>query len=95
MKQDSILQKLDHIEQHLTENEKPLTLQQAAEYLGISKSSLYKKTFKREIQFFKPGGKLIYFRKSDLDKWIYRNRKSSDGEIEQKATDYVHLGTAL
>lgn len=94
MKQDSILQKLTNIEANL-QQEKPLSFKEACQYLDVSKSFLYKCTCKGLIAHFKPNGKKIYFKKSDLDKWIYRNRKSSDAELDQKATDYVQTGTAL
>ena len=84
------IQKLNaNIEQLLQQEEKPLTLPAAAEYLGVSKSHLYKLTFSGKITFFKPAGKKIYFKKSDLNSYLFRNRKSSDFELEQKAVDYV------
>lgn len=47
-----------------------VTLPQAAEFLKISKSKIYKMTMSREIKFFKPSGKKILFKKSDLVKFI-------------------------
>ena len=49
-----------------------LSLDEASEYLTISKSDLYKKTSQKIIQFYKPG-KHIYFKKSDLDNFILAN----------------------
>lgn len=48
---------------------KALTLDEAARYLNISKSSLYKLTHKKQIPFNQPGGKVIFFRRTDLDNW--------------------------
>jgi len=42
----------------------------AAEFLKISKSRIYKLTMARAINFYKPSGKKILFRKSDLIKFI-------------------------
>jgi excisionase family DNA binding protein len=72
-----------------TQAERPLNLEEACKYLSISKSYLYKLTCKNQIIFFKPNGKLIYFAKSDLDKWIFRNRQHSDSELEAQASSYV------
>lgn len=47
-----------------------LTLEEASAYLGISKSYLYKRTSKREIPFYRPGKKRIFFLKKELDDWI-------------------------
>ena len=52
-------------------HQKPyLSIEEAASYLDISKSCLYKKTSNREIPFFNPGGKKIYFKREDLNQWI-------------------------
>lgn len=58
-----------------------LTLDEAVAYLKISKSYLYKLTHRKEIPFYKPSGKLIYFKKSELDDWVLRNRESNSNEI--------------
>ena len=47
-----------------------LTLEEAALYLGISKSTLYKLSHTKSIPFYKPGNKLIYFKRADLDNWV-------------------------
>lgn len=59
-----------------------LTLEEACAYLKVSKSFIYKATSGRLIPFHKPtGGKLIRFRKEDLDQWLSQNRHSSLNEI--------------
>ena len=90
------IQKLnENIEQLLQQDEKPLTLPEAAKYLGVSKSHLYKLTFTNRITFYKPAGKLLYFKKSDLNKYLFRNRKASELELEQKAVDFVTQGVSI
>lgn len=46
-----------------------LNMDEAADYLSVSKSDLYKKTSLNHIKHYKPG-KHIYFYKPDLDKYI-------------------------
>ncbi len=46
-----------------------LTAEQAADYLQISLATLYEKTSNRKIPHNKVG-KLLRFRKSELDRWI-------------------------
>lgn len=46
-----------------------LTTREAAAYLGLSTSKLYKMTMEKEITHFRPHGKLL-FRRDDLDEWI-------------------------
>jgi len=63
-----------------------LNLSQAAEYLGLSKSFLYKKTSKRDgLPFYKIGNKLIYFKRTELDAWLLSNRQSTQNEIALNA----------
>ncbi len=90
MKQDSIQKLNTNIEQLLQQDEKPLSFTEASEYLNVSKSHLYKCTAKNLIAHFKPAGKKIYFKRSDLNAYLFRNRKASDSEIEQLAVDKVY-----
>ncbi|MCF8239757.1 MAG: helix-turn-helix domain-containing protein [Melioribacteraceae bacterium] len=73
---DEVLKKLHKIE-HLLEERKniPLNLVQAAEYLSISQSHLYRLTSKRKIPCHKPNGKYLYFFKDELDEWIVNNNR--------------------
>ena len=48
---------------------KYLSFVEAANYLGISKSSLYKKTASHVIPFIKPGKKLL-FNREVIDQWL-------------------------
>lgn len=87
-----ILQKLESIEKILVEKEKPfLTLPEAAEYLGISKNTLYGYTSKQIIPFHKVRGRKIYFKISELDNFVLNsnNRHSSQEEIQEKAATRV------
>lgn len=60
-----------------------LSISEAAIFLGIKKSTLYKLTHKRSIPFYKPGGKLIFFLKCDLDNYLMINRFDSKDELEK------------
>ncbi|MDZ7757182.1 helix-turn-helix domain-containing protein [Rhodohalobacter sp.] len=67
------------------ENENPLNAQEAAKYLNISVSHLYKLTSRGEIRHYKPGGKRIYFFQSDLNNFIKSNPVKSSNELNQEA----------
>ncbi|MCC7004713.1 helix-turn-helix domain-containing protein [Candidatus Nomurabacteria bacterium] len=58
-----------------------LSLFEAAEYLKLSKSTLYKLTHKRAIQYYQPGGKIILFLKEDLDAYIMSGRVDTKNSI--------------
>lgn len=49
-------------------------------FLGISKSSLYKMTHNQVIPYFKPNNKMVYFEKSELQKWLRQNSVAPQGQ---------------
>jgi excisionase family DNA binding protein len=63
-------------------------LNQAAEYVSLSKSAIYKKTSERNIPHFKKGKKL-YFKRIELDEWLTENKISTHAEIEKEADNYI------
>lgn len=65
-----------------------LTSDEAARYLGISKSYLYKLTMQQKIPHYKPMGKMCYFNRQELEAWLQANRIATAEEIEQKAQAY-------
>jgi excisionase family DNA binding protein len=69
-----------------------LTSDEAAAYMGISKSYLYKLTMRQQIPFYKPMGKRCYFNRQELEQWLQSNRVSTDAEISQKAQNYCMKG---
>ncbi len=65
-----------------------LTSDEAAKYMGISKSYLYKLTMRQQIPFFKPLGKMCFFNRLELEQWLQTNRVSTSTEISQRAQAY-------
>lgn len=55
--------------------ERPLSTKAAAEYLGISRSAIYKLIKNNRIKHFKPNGKIVYFNRDDLEKYAFSNKK--------------------
>jgi excisionase family DNA binding protein len=70
-----------------------LSLIEAAQYLGVSKSYMYKLTHTRAIPFSKFGKRVIFYTK-ELDEWIKQNalRVKTREEIEREASEYIMLG---
>ena len=63
-----------------------LTSEEAARYLGVSKSCLYKWTMSRQIPHYKsPTGKLCFFNRAEVEAWMQSNRVATDDELETKA----------
>lgn len=73
-----------------TQNEEVIPLNEAAEFLRVSKSCLYKKTSQKQIPYYKPPGcKRIYFRKKELEEWLLCNRVKTTMELEQDSKGYL------
>ncbi len=81
----SIKTKLDKIEKIVEEQKllqkEVLSLKEAAEYTGFSKSTLYKMAHDRRISYYKPA-KLIFFKRSDLDQYMTSKKVASLSEID-------------
>ncbi|MBN2243398.1 MAG: helix-turn-helix domain-containing protein [Acidobacteria bacterium] len=62
-----------------------LRARQAAKYIGRSLGSLYVLTSRNQIPHFKPRGKVLLFRKCELDSWIEAGRVPTVDDIEAAA----------
>ena len=63
----------------------PLNLKEAAAFLDIAVSSLYKLTMRGIIPSYRPSGGKVYFKKEELEAWIFGNRRSSRAELDALA----------
>ena len=63
-----------------------LTSDEAAAYLGISKSALYKLTMGRKIPFYK-SAKLCYFDRQEIIAWMKSHRVATQAELDAKAME--------
>ncbi len=82
-------ERLDRIERLLTNSKEVLTFEEACEYMGVSRSFLYKLTSRRQIPHSKPNGKMIYFEKKKINIWLLQKRRKSKTEIEKEALEYT------
>ena len=89
MNELKILEQLDRIERLVRASKTVLSIEDASEYTGISRSYLYKLTAKGEIPFSKPRGKMIYFSREKLDEWLLSNTRRSKKELKAEALDYA------
>ena len=65
-----------------------VTLKEAAKYLGISKSQLYKLNMARKIPYSCPGGKIIYYRREDLDAYMLGKPRESQSQLEDEMAEH-------
>ncbi len=74
-----IYRKLEGIERMLTEQallkKEILSFNEAAMFLDVSQSHLYKLTSQKQIPHFCPQGKRLYFNRKELLEWLQRDRQ--------------------
>ena len=92
-----ILEKLDRIEKAIeklnttspvTVANAPMDIKDLAEYLKMSVSAIYKLTSSSEIPHYK-SGKRLYFKKEDINEWIFSRRIKTNDDIEKEAMEYI------
>ena len=85
---DIINQRFKSIEDTLYSTKDILNMKEVCQYLDISQSLLYKLTCNGEIPHFKPRGKLIFFEKKALVKWIMVKpfRKNPNNQVKNLTT---------
>jgi excisionase family DNA binding protein len=88
-----ILKKIEELESLLGRqsilSKEVLTLEEASRYLQLSKSCLYKMTANKEIAHYIPGGKKIYFRRTELDNWVFNSKVTTVSEFDLDIENYL------
>lgn len=85
-----IMAKLEEIKQISLMGAKDVfNIDDVAAYTGLSKGYIYKLTHERRIPFAKGGGKMLFFKREDINAWLLQNKVSSQQELEQLAAAYV------
>ena len=79
---EQLKERIATLEENMYACKGSLTLAEAAKYLGISKSMLYKHTYNGAIPCYRPGGKMLYFERTELDHWV---RQRGVATAEQRA----------
>ncbi len=86
--QSEVMKRLQTIEQQQEElilvRKDVLSFSEAIRYLDLSDSYVYKLTAKRKIPHYKQG-KLIYFVREELDRWLTSQKVKTRIELEMEA----------
>ena len=56
-----LFERIEALENIVFQSKEVLNLEEAAIFIGCTRSMLYKMTHERTIPFYKPSGKLVYF----------------------------------
>jgi len=77
------------IKSNVTEPSKSImNTDEVAEFVGISKSTIYGLTHNGEIPHYKRG-KRLYFKTEEIEEWITEHRGYNRKEIEARANEYL------
>ena len=57
----------------MNKTQKPLNVQQAAEFLNLKPSYIYNLVFYGKLPAYRPGGKLLFFKIADLEAYAFGN----------------------
>lgn len=90
MKDISLLNQIrELIDEKLTElqisQKKIMTVEELSVYLSLQPAYIRKMTHNREIPYYKPGGKKLYFLREEIDEWVLSSRISTAEEIRSEA----------
>ena len=70
-----------------------LSMADASFLTGLSKSHIYKLVCGNKIPYYKSsGGKLTFFDKDELNRWLLSHRVKTSAEIEKEAANYIVTG---
>lgn len=92
MSEESLLNEFEKIKAYALLGAKEVfTLDDLCLYTGLSKSHVYKLTCSKQIPYYRPSGKLMYFDRRDIVDWLKQNRINSISEAESQAARYCYL----
>ena len=57
-----------------------LNVDEAAQFLGLRKSYVYKLLSQKKLPCYRPMNGRVYFRPAELEAFLFRNRQSGDYE---------------
>lgn len=87
--QDLIEERIKALEKIFLCQKEIFNLDEAAMYIGVSKSNLYKMTAYRKIPHYKPAGRYIYFERAELDNWIREGAVKTEEQLNDQANAYT------
>ncbi len=82
-------ERLERIERLiLIQSKEALTVSEVALMLGLSESRVRHLTSEKELPYYKQG-KNTYFKKSEIEHWMLKDRVPTNQEIKAQATTHV------
>ena len=73
------------LEKCLAADKEVMNLEEAALFMNVSKSLLYKLTSRKEIPHYKPNGRVVYFERMELLNWLRQNPVKTEQQLDAEA----------
>jgi excisionase family DNA binding protein len=86
---DDLEQQVNSLREMLANSKDILSMDEAATYLNVNKSYLYKLTSNQQIPHYKPNGGKVYFERVLLDEWLRQNPVKTIAEIDADASRWL------
>jgi excisionase family DNA binding protein len=68
----------------MLKNNNFLTVAELCAYLGVSKSCVYKLSHYKTLPKYRPNGKKIWFKESEIQEWMDKHKISSMDELNNQ-----------
>ena len=76
-------------EGEVSAEDKYMTVEEVAQYLGFSKQTIYDKVHDRQIPFHKIGLKAVRFKKAEINAWVEKQRKEENHYLKKGERYYL------
>ena len=86
---EKLEERVSSLEKSLYQVKNILSFEEACLFLNFSKSYLYKLTSACAIPHYKPSGKMVYFEREELEKWLRQNPVKTREQLEMEANSYL------
>ena len=79
---EKLTEHLKMIEKYIYVGKEIFTVEEAAAYLGVSTSFIYRLTSSKQITVLRPSGELLFIDREELLNWVRKFEQLSDEELE-------------
>ena len=87
--EENLENRISKLENSMFHAKSILNFEEACDFLNLSKSYLYKMTSSGQIPHYKPQGKMLYFEKTELEKWLCQNPVKTNQQVMQEAESFL------
>lgn len=83
-----LLEEMNILKENLSFNKSTFNVKDFSAYSGIKESYIYKIVGQELINFSKPNGKMLFFKKLDVDDYLLQNPVKAKSTIEKEALEF-------